>query len=161
MGKNSPSIKGIPQLKEIASIILNFESTKHKAFKKVAKKDFWNEIYINDNRYELLRLVIFACYVEKGFFVMSDLTGLTSLNVRSIERMLSRGSQLKYFNKKQGSDKRVVQYYPTSKSLELMKAHVEVLVNLKNILGDKDIIDKIGITSQEDLYRILDSVVEN
>ena len=101
MGKNSPSIKGIPQLKEIASIILNFESTKHKAFKKVAKKDFWNEIYINDNRYELLRLVIFACYVEKGFFVMSDLTGLTSLNVRSIERMLSRGSQLKYFNKKQ------------------------------------------------------------
>ena len=92
---------------------------------------------------------------------MSDLTGLTSLNVRSIERMLSRGSQLKYFNKKQGSDKRVVQYYPTSKSLELMKAHVEVLVNLKNILGDKDIIDKIGITSQEDLYRILDSVVEN
>tara|TARA_E500000331_G_C16735851_1_gene488703 strand:+ start:61 stop:546 length:486 start_codon:yes stop_codon:yes gene_type:complete len=161
MDKNSPSIKGIPQLKEIASIILNFESTKHKAFKKVAKKDFWNEIYINDNRYELLRLVIFACYVEKGFFVMSDLTGLTSLNVRSIERMLSRGSQLKYFNKKQGSDKRVVQYYPTSKSLELMKAHVEVLVNLKNILGDKDIIDKIGITSQEDLYRILDSVVEN
>lgn len=161
MVKNSPSLQGIPELKEIASIILKFESSKHKAFKEVAKKDFWNEIYINDNRYELLRLVMFACYVEKGYFVMNDLTGLTSLNIRSIERMLSRGSQLKYFTKKQGKDKRVVRYYPTDKSLKLMKAHVEVLVNLKNILGDKDIIEKIGISSKEELFAILDSIIDD
>jgi mannitol/fructose-specific phosphotransferase system IIA component (Ntr-type) len=75
--------------------------------------------------------------------------------------MLSRGSQLKYFIKKQGKDKRVVRYYPTKKSLELMKAHVEVLVNLKNILGDKDIIKKIGISSKKELFAILDSVIED
>jgi mannitol/fructose-specific phosphotransferase system IIA component (Ntr-type) len=42
-----------------------------------------------------------------------------------------------------------------------MKAHVEVLVNLKNILGDKDIIKKIGISSKKELFAILDSVIED
>ena len=66
------------------------------------------------------------CHIEKGFFTMNDLINITDLNIRSIERFLSKSVQVGYFEKKPGKDKRVVEYHATEKSAHLLKAYLKL-----------------------------------
>ena len=66
------------------------------------------------------------CHIKKGFFTISDLTGVTDLNIRSIERFLSKSVIVGYLEKKQGKDRRVVEYHATEKSTHLLKAYLKL-----------------------------------
>ena len=90
---------------------LKFELSKYEVFSKFAETSDWNQVYVNDSRYELIRLIMISKFVTKGYFTMSDLVGVTNLNTRSIERLISRSTKANYFVKKPSKDKRVV---PTS-----------------------------------------------
>ena len=152
MDKSNPKeIKGLSKLKGVAALILNFELEKYKTFQDIGNSDDWNDIYVNDTRYELIRLVMLTCWIQKGFFTMSDLTGITNLNTRSIERLISRSTQQGYYIKKPGKDKRVVEYFPTDRSFGLIKAHFDVLDKVMFMIGDDANIffDKAGISREE------------
>ncbi len=128
--------KKLKKLKGFSDLMLAFEVEKYNVFKEMSDRLGWDNVYTQDIRYDLIRMVIMDCHIKKGFFTISDLTGVTDLNVRSIERFLSKSVQVGYFEKNPGKDKRVVEYHATEKSTELLKAYLKItkkgaeLVNL-------------------------------
>ena len=142
MPKSKESKNGLSKLKGLSALLLNFELEKYKTFSTLQNKEGWNDTYINDSRYEIIRSVMLSCWIEKGFFKMSDLIGITNLNSRSIERLVSRSTKQDYFIRKPGKDKRVVEYYPTEKALYSIKDHIDLLAKLSLIIGDSSILKK-------------------
>ena len=121
---NNP--ENLKKLKGFSDLILEFNLEKYNLFKEISKKYGWDNVYTQDVRYDLLRMVIMDCHIEKGFFTMNDLIDITDLNIRSIERFLSKSVQVGYFEKKPGKDKRVVEYHATEKSAHLLKAYLKL-----------------------------------
>jgi len=99
---NNP--ENLKKLKGFSDLILEFNLEKYNLFKEISKKYGWDNVYTQDVRYDLLRMVIMDCHIEKGFFTMNDLINITDLNIRSIERFLSKSVQVGYFEKKPGKD---------------------------------------------------------
>ena len=89
--KNPENLK---KLKGFSDLILEFNLEKYNLFKEISKKYGWDNVYTQDVRYDLLRMVIMDCHIEKGFFTMNDLINITDLNIRSIERFLSKTKEL-------------------------------------------------------------------
>ena len=92
----------------------------------MSEKYGWDNVYTRDIRYDLIRMVIMDCHIKKGFFTISDLTGITDLNIRSIESFLSKSVIVGYLEKKPGKDRRVVEYHATEKSTHLLKAYLKL-----------------------------------
>ena len=80
----------LKNLEGFTKTILSFNQKKYSMFKDMANKHGWDSIYVNDIRYDLLRMAIMDFHISKGFFTISDLTGITDLNIRSIERFLKK-----------------------------------------------------------------------
>ena len=95
---NNP--ENLKKLKGFSDLILEFNLEKYNLFKEISKKYGWDNVYTQDVRYDLLRMVIMDCHIEKGFFTMNDLINITDLNIRSIERFLTKSVQVGYFEKK-------------------------------------------------------------
>ena len=125
--KVSQAEKSIKKLKGFSDLILNFNIEKYNIFKEISEKYGWDNVYIHDVRYDLIRMTILDNYIKKGFFTISDLNGITDINIRSIERFLFKSVQIGYFEKRSGIDKRVVEYIPTGKSLILIKAYLKLV----------------------------------
>ena len=98
-------LKDLSKLKSLSEAMLHFELSKYEVFSKFAETSDWNQVYVNDSRYELIRLIMISNFVSKGYFTMSDLVGVTNLNTRSIERLISRSTKANYFVKKPSKDK--------------------------------------------------------
>ena len=124
--KTTHAAKEIKKLQGLTDLMLSFNIEKYNVFKEMSEKFGWDNVYVNDVRYDLIRMTILDCYIKKGFFTISDLSGITDINVRSIERLLSKSIQVGYFEKRSGKDKRVVEYLPTEKSLVLMQAYLKL-----------------------------------
>ena len=86
-------LKNLASLKLLSEAMLTFELKKYEVIAKFAETSDWNQVYVNDSRYELIRLIMVSNFVTKGFFTMSDLVGTTNLNTRSIERLISRSTK--------------------------------------------------------------------
>lgn len=125
--KNSLANKKFKKLQGFSDLMLSFNKEKYKIFKNMSEEYGWDNIYIHDVRYDLIRMSIMDCYIKKGFFSISDLTSISDLNIRSIERFLAKSVQVGYFEKKPGKDRRVVEYHPTNKSLHLLKAYLKMV----------------------------------
>ena len=118
----------LKNLEGFTKTILSFNQKKYSMFKDMAIKHGWDSIYVNDIRYDLLRMAIMDFHISKGFFTISDLTGITDLNIRSIERFLKKIVVAGYLDKRSsGKDKRVVEYFATDKSLLLLKIYLKLL----------------------------------
>ena len=104
-------LKDLTNLKYLSDAIVSFELKKYEVISKFAETSDWNQVYVNDSRYELIRLIMLSNFVTKGFFTMSDLVGATNLNTRSIERLISRATKQGYFEKIPSKDKRVIEYH--------------------------------------------------
>lgn len=150
---------GLSKLKELSALLLNFELEKYKTFSTLQNEEGWNDTYINDSRYEIIRTVMLSCWIKKGFFIMSDLTGITNLNSRSIERFVSRSTKQDYFIRKPGKDKRVVEYYPTEKAFYLIKDHIDLLAKLSLIIGDSSILKKKTNFSKKEIDAVLNNLI--
>jgi DNA-binding MarR family transcriptional regulator len=100
-----------------------------------------------------------SCWIKKGFFIMSDLTGIANLNSRSIERLVSRSTKQDYFIRKPGKDKRVVEYYPTEKAFYLIKDHIDLLAKLSLIIGDSSILKKKTNFSKKEIDAVLNNLI--
>ena len=123
--KNSDNFKN---LEAFTKLILAFNKKKYALFKEVAKRERWDQIYVNDIRYDLIRMAIMECHISKGFFTISDISGITDLNVRSIERFLKKLVLAHYFEKRSSEkDKRVMEYFATDKSLLMLKIYLNLL----------------------------------
>jgi DNA-binding MarR family transcriptional regulator len=121
---NNP--KKLKKLKGFSDLMLEFNVEKYNLFKEMSEKYGWDNVYTQDIRYDLIRMVIMDCHIKKGFFTISDLTGVTDLNIRSIERFLSKSVAVGYLEKKPGKDKRVVEYHATEKSTHLLKTYLKL-----------------------------------
>ena len=53
--KNSDNFK---DLESFTKLILAFNKRKYNLFKEVAKRESWDQIYVNDIRYDLIRMAI-------------------------------------------------------------------------------------------------------
>tara|TARA_X000000368_G_C22640576_1_gene540844 strand:- start:76 stop:573 length:498 start_codon:yes stop_codon:yes gene_type:complete len=153
--KNSDNFK---DLESFTKLILAFNKKKYSLFKEVAKNESWDQIYVNDIRYDLIRMAIMEFHISKGFFTISDLTGITDLNVRSIERFLKKLVVARYFEKRSGEkDKRVVEYFATDKSLLMLKIYLNLLkegAGLFNVSSEEAA--NLGNMPAEDLKKYLD-----
>ena len=153
--KNSDNFK---DLESFTEMILAFNKKKYSLFKEVAKREKWDQIYVNDIRYDLIRMAIMEFHISKGFFTISDITGITDLNVRSIERFLKKLVLAGYFEKRTGQkDKRVVEYFATDKSLLMLKVYVNLLkegAGLFNVSSEEAA--NLGNMPAEDLKKYLD-----
>ena len=96
---NNP--KTLKKLKGFSDLMLEFNIEKYNLFREMSEKYGWDNIYTQDIRYDLIRMVIMDCHIKKGFFTISDLTGVTDLNIRSIERFLSKSVLVGYLGKNQ------------------------------------------------------------
>lgn len=155
--KVSQAEKNIKKLKGFSDLILNFNTEKYNIFKEMSEKHGWDNVYIHDVRYDLIRMTILDNYIEKGFFTISDLNGITDLNIRSIERFLFKSVQVGYFEKRAGRDKRVVEYLPTEKSLILIKAYLKLIKKGAEVFKiDSESAANISDLSAEELKSFLD-----
>ena len=97
-------------------------------------------------------------HISKGFFTIGDITGITDLNVRSIERFLKKLVVARYFEKRScKKDKRVVEYFATDKSLLMLKIYLNLLkegAGLFNVSSEETA--NLGNMSAEDLKKYLD-----
>ena len=115
-------------LEAFTKLILAYNKKKYSLFKEMADREGWDQIYVNDIRYDLIRMAIMEFHISKGFFTISDITGITDLNVRSIERFLKKLVVAHYFEKRSSKqDKRVVEYFATDKSLLMLKIYLNLL----------------------------------
>ena len=71
------------------------------------------DLYIFDQRYTTLFLIIEIEIRSKGYFVSKDLKDRTSLSDKSIERFIKFLVKKEHFFVKTGEDKRVKIFYPT------------------------------------------------
>ena len=71
------------------------------------------DLYIFDQRYTTLFLIIEIEIRSKGYFVSKDLKDRTSLSDKSIERFIKYLVKKDHFFVKTGKDKRVKIFYPT------------------------------------------------
>ena len=153
--KNSDNFK---DLESFTQMILAFNKKKYSLFKEVAKREKWDQIYVNDIRYDLIRMAIMEFHISKGFFTISDITGITDLNVRSIERFLKKLVLAGYFEKRTGQkDKRVMEYFATDKSLLMLKVYLNLLkegAGLFNVSSEEAA--NLGNMPTEDLKKYLD-----
>ena len=153
--KNSDNFK---DLEAFTQLILAFNKKKYSLFKEVAKRERWDQIYVNDIRYDLIRMAIMEFHISKGFFTISDLVDITDLNVRSIERFLKKLVVAHYFEKRSGEkDKRVVEYFATDKSLLMLKIYLNLLkegAGLFNVSSEEAA--NLGNMPAEDLKKYLD-----
>ena len=129
-------LKNLASLKLLSEAMLTFELKKYEVIAKFAETSDWNQVYVNDSRYELIRLIMVSNFVTKGFFTMSDLVGTTNLNTRSIERLISRATKQGYFKKIPSRDKRVIEY--------LNEKEIDELFNLdQHFIDVKHIFDRV------------------
>ena len=153
--KNSDNFK---DLESFTQMILAFNKKKYSLFKEVAKREKWDQIYVNDIRYDLIRMAIMEFHISKGFFTIGDITGITDLNVRSIERFLKKLVLAGYFEKRTGQkDKRVMEYFATDKSLLMLKVYLNLLkegAGLFNVSSEEAA--NLGNMPAEDLKKYLD-----
>ena len=153
--KNSDNFK---DLESFTKMILAFNKKKYGLFKEVAKREKWDQIYVNDIRYDLIRMAIMEFHISKGFFTISDITDITDLNVRSIERFLKKLVVAHYFEKRSSKqDKRVVEYFATDKSLLMLKIYLNLLkegAGLFNVSSEEAA--NLGNMPTEDLKKYLD-----
>ena len=118
----------LKNLEGFAKSILSYNQKKYSMFKDMADKHGWDSVYVNDIRYDLLRMAIMDFHISKGFFTISDLTGITDLNIRSIERFLKKIVFAGYLGKRSSvKDKRVVEYFAADRSLLLLKVYLRLL----------------------------------
>ena len=153
--KNSDNFK---DLESFTKLILAFNKKKYSLFKEVAERESWDQIYVNDIRYDLIRMAIMEFHISKGFFTISDITDITDLNVRSIERFLKKLVVAGYFEKRSSkNDKRVVEYFATDKSLLMLKIYLNLLkegAGLFNVSSEETA--NLGNIPAEDLKKYLD-----
>ena len=153
--KNSDNFK---DLESFTKLILAFNKKKYSLFKEIAERESWDQIYVNDIRYDLIRMAIMEFHISKGFFTISDITGITDLNVRSIERFLKKLVHAHYFEKRPSEkDKRVVEYFATDKSLLMLKIYLNLLkegAGLFNVSSEETA--NLGNIPAEDLKKYLD-----
>jgi len=86
------------------------------------------EIYLFDQRYTVLFVILEIAFRKKGFFVSSDLKSQTNLSDKSIERYIKLLLDKGFFYIKQGQDKRVKQYHPSKDLEKHMRATWEVRI---------------------------------
>ena len=86
------------------------------------------EIYLFDQRYTVLFVILEITFRKKGFFVASDLKSQTNLSDKSIERYIKLLLDKGFFYIKQGPDKRVKQYHPSKDLEKHMRATWEVRI---------------------------------
>lgn len=153
--KNSDNFK---DLEGFTKLILAFNKKKYSLFKEIANRERWDQIYVNDIRYDLIRMAIMEFHISKGFFTISDITDITDLNVRSIERFLKKLVVAGYFEKRSSkNDKRVVEYFATDKSLLMLKIYLNLLkegAGLFNVSSEETA--NLGNIPAEDLKKYLD-----
>ena len=103
-------------------------------------------------------MAIMEFHISKGFFTISDIRGITDLNVRSIERFLKKLVVAHYFEKRSSKeDKRVVEYFATDKSLLMLKIYLNLLkegAGLFNVSSEEAA--NLGNMPTEDLKKYLD-----
>ena len=101
---------------------------------------------------------IMEFHISKGFFTIGDITGITDLNVRSIERFLKKLVVARYFEKRSSKkDKRVVEYFATDKSLLMLKIYLNLLkegAGLFNVSSEDAAI--LGNMPTEEFKRYID-----
>ena len=153
--KNSDNFK---DLEGFTKLILAFNKKKYSLFREIANRERWDQIYVNDIRYDLIRMAIMEFHISKGFFTISDITDITDLNVRSIERFLKKLVVAGYFEKRSSkNDKRVVEYFATDKSLLMLKIYLNLLkegAGLFNVSSEEAA--NLGNMPTEDLKKYLD-----
>ena len=153
--KNSDNFK---DLEGFTKLILAFNKKKYSLFREIANRERWDQIYVNDIRYDLIRMAIMEFHISKGFFTISDITDITDLNVRSIERFLKKLIVAGYFEKRSSkNDKRVVEYFATDKSLLMLKIYLNLLkegAGLFNVSSEETA--NLGNMPAEDLKKYLD-----
>ena len=153
--KNSDNFK---DLEGFTKLILAFNKKKYSLFREIANRERWDQIYVNDIRYDLIRMAIMEFHISKGFFTISDITDITDLNVRSIERFLKKLVVAGYFEKRSSkNDKRVVEYFATDKSLLMLKIYLNLLkegAGLFNVSSEETA--NLGNMPAEDLKKYLD-----
>lgn len=156
----SNKLKDLSKLKALSEAMLHFELSKYEVFSKFAETSDWNQVYVNDSRYELIRLIMISNFVTKGYFTMSDLVGVTNLNTRSIERLISRSTKANYFVKKPSKDKRVIEYHPTEETFSMIAMHLSLMEVLMNSLGEgvKEVYEKNLNISAEELRNIIEEL---
>ena len=86
------------------------------------------EIYLFDQRYTVLFVILEITFRKKGFFVASDLKSQTNLSDKSIERYIKLLLNKGFFYIKQGRDKRIKEYYPSKDLEKHMRATWEVRI---------------------------------
>jgi len=86
------------------------------------------EIYLFDQRYTVLFVILEITFRRKGYFVTSDLKSQTNLSDKSIERYIKLLLDKGFFYIKQGRDKRIKQYYPSKDLEKHMRATWEVRI---------------------------------
>ncbi len=155
-------LKNLSSLKLLSEAMLTFELKKYEVIAKFAETSDWNQVYVNDSRYELIRLIMVSNFVTKGFFTMSDLVGTTNLNTRSIERLISRATKQGYFKKIPSKDKRVIEYHPTEEAFSMVAMHLSLFEVLVNSLGPhvKDILEKEVGVSLDQINEIITELQE-
>ena len=153
--KNSDNFK---DLEGFTKLILAFNKKKYSLFREIANRERWDQIYVNDIRYDLIRMAIMEFHISKGFFTISDITDITDLNVRSIERFLKKLVVAGYFEKRSSkNDKRVVEYFATDKSLLMLKIYLNLLkegAGIFNVSSEETA--NLGNIPAEDLKKYLD-----
>ena len=153
--KNSDNFK---DLEGFTKLILAFNKKKYSLFREIANRERWDQIYVNDIRYDLIRMAIMEFHISKGFFTISDITDITDLNVRSIERFLKKLIVAGYFEKRSSKkDRRVMEYFATDKSLLMLKIYLNLLkegAGLFNVSSEETA--NLGNIPTEDLKKYLD-----
>jgi len=71
------------------------------------------EIYLYDQRYNILFVIAEIATRDKGYFVTSDLKSQTNLSLKSVERFTKVLVDFNFYHVMKGEDKRVKRYYPT------------------------------------------------
>ena len=156
-------LANLSSLKLLSQAMLDFELKKYEVIAKFAETSDWNQVYVNDSRYELIRLIMVSNFITKGFFTMSDLVGTTNLNTRSIERLISRATKQGYFKKIPSKDKRVIEYHPTEEAFSMVAMHLSIYQVLANSLGPsvKSILEKTVGVSLDQINEVITELEES
>ena len=155
-------LDNLASLKLLSQAMLDFELKKYEVIAIFAESSDWNQVYVNDSRYELIRLIMVSNFITKGFFTMSDLVGTTNLNTRSIERLISRATKQGYFKKIPSKDKRVIEYHPTEEAFSMVAMHLSIYQVLANSLGPsvKSILEKTVGVSLDQINEVITELEE-